>query len=266
MNLLSVVPIKFGGSILTDKSTDRGLRRWRVRKAAALVAGLRDAKGPKPIILLGGGSIAHRHAERLGLVRGAVELHRIHNMSQAMFDLKCAFAAALDRLGVAALPFHETSCLVEQGGAWSLSAEPIYRCIASGAVPILSGGPVFTGDGRIVAFSSDEYAHVLLASGRFNISRFVMIGDTPGVIGRNGAPIATLTRDNLAEVAKLDLHPGVVDISGDMEGKIQIALDLAERGVETTICGLREMNGERFAGLVAGTTVMATRIPAINLV
>lgn len=263
MQRLTVVPVKFGGSVLTDKARDRGLRRDRLRRIAGLIGGARAAAAPDLVIVLGGGSIAHRAAVRNGMAVGEVVAQRVHAMSKAMFALKCALAEELERCGVPALPFHETSNLLLDNDDIGLAAAPIGRAIASGYLPIVSGGPVFGADGTLTAFSSDRYGHALLASGLFDIARYIFVGNTPGVLAGDGRSIPALTEDNLSEMADLGLEAGVIDISGGMAEKVRIALDLARRGVETTICGLRGLTPARFAALIAGTHPAGTRIPRV---
>lgn len=261
MPRLTIVPVKFGGSVLTDKANDGGMRRDRLRTVARLIAGARDTGAPDMVIVLGGGSIAHRAAVRNGLATGETVAHRIHAMSKSMFALKCVLAEELERRGVAALPFHETSNLLIDRDGYGLAAAPIARAIASRYLPIVSGGPVFRADGKLTAFSSDRYGHALLASGLFDMPRYIFVGKTPGVLGGDGRPLAVVSAGNLDDVADLGLEEGVVDISGGMTEKVRIALDLAQRGVETRICGLRGLTPSRFAALVAGTRSEGTRVP-----
>jgi isopentenyl phosphate kinase len=262
MDPLPIVPVKFGGSIVTDKGGDKGISRGRIRAVARAVAAAREATSASLVVILGGGSIGHRSAVAYGLAAGVPELDRLHRMARAMFLLKCTLARALESAGVPTMPFHEGSLLLAEGEGARLQPLAIRRAIELGVVPILSGGPVYDSSGTMVAFNSDRLGHALLDSGGFALERFILVSDAPGVVGRDGAVIPLLTPDRLADVADIPLGAGVIDVSGGMAEKVAIASDLARRGVESVICGVEALAPERFPGIVAGKDRLGTLIPA----
>lgn len=262
MTALPIVPVKFGGSIVTDKGGDRGISRARIRAVARAIAAARAATSANLVAILGGGSIGHRSAVAYGLAAGVPALDRLHLMARAMFLLKCTLARALEAAGVPAMPFHEGSLLLAEGDGARLQPLAIRRAIEIGVVPILSGGPVYAASGTMVAFNSDRLGHALLDSGSFALQRFILVSDAPGVVGRDGAVIPVLTPDKLADVAHIPLGSGVIDVSGGMVEKVAIASDLARRGVESVICGVEALAPDRFADVVAGRSWLGTRIPA----
>ena len=184
-------------------------------------------------------------------------------MSKALFLLKCDMAAALDDCGIAAFPLQEAATVTMDGAGAGATchARPIRQAINAGMMPILSGGPVFTATGTMHAFNSDRMGHALLASGQFTLERFIFFSDVPGVLDLHRKVIPVVTSANRVMVADLGFAAGVVDISGGMMEKVAIALDLAQRGVGSVICGTRGLDARRFEHLVAGTMVEGTQIP-----
>lgn len=257
---LPIVAVKFGGSIVTDKAGDGGIRHARIRRIARVVAAARAASAAPLVLIFGGGSIGHRAAVEHGLAAGAPALGRVHRMARAMFLLKCVLARALEREGVAAMPFHETSLLLAEGDEVRLQPLALRRAVETGMVPILSGGPVYAAPGSLIPFNSDRLGAALHGSGAFEVRRFILYSDSPGVVGRDGAIIPVLGRRNLADVADIGLAPGVTDISGGMIEKVAIALDLAERGVECVICGVEALDAGAFAEMVSGAGWRGTRL------
>jgi isopentenyl phosphate kinase len=264
MTPLPIVPVKFGGSIITDKGGDKGISRGRIRAVAKAVAAARGAASASLVVILGGGSIGHRSAVAYGLAGGVPALDRLHRMARSMFLLKCTLARALERAGVPAMPFHEGSLLLAEGDGARLQPLAIRRAVEIGVVPILSGGPVYAASGAMVAFNSDRLGHALLASGGFTLERFILVSDAPGVIGLDGTVIPILTADRLADVADIPLGAGVTDVSGGMIEKVAIASDLARRGVDCVICGVDALAPPLFADIVAGRGRHGTLVPASN--
>jgi isopentenyl phosphate kinase len=244
--------VKWGGSLLTDKTRPETLRTDDLKRLAAELARALPRLQGGLVLGHGSGSFGHVAAARHRLAEGLRSGGAGHDREQlAGVGETQTRAAALHRLvldalavaGVPAFSIAPSSALVADGGEPALFfAEPVARALAAGLLPVVYGD-VVTDRRQGVAIASTERVFLALAAAlpehRWRATEALWLGDTPGVLddagvfGDAGRPIATLTT---AEAARLS--PGGsagTDVTGGMAHRLQAAIRLAAAGIPSTI-------------------------------
>ena len=173
--------------------------------------------------------------------------------------------AALARAG--ALPFSIApgSALVAAAGRpATFAVEPVARALALGLTPVVFGDVVLDRDwGAAIASTETVFAELaarlpLLPAPRFRVVRAIWLGETGGVYDAAGLPIAEITAANVDSSRAAARGAAGTDVTGGMLHRLDTALALAARGVESwivdgTVPGL-------LARALAGEAVPGTRV------
>jgi isopentenyl phosphate kinase len=250
-----VTVIKLGGSLITDKTRQDSLYEDVLTNIAGVLARHLAAFPQAMMIIMGGGSVGHFAAKELAVDRGVPEcdLGGLHRMASKMYKLKCYFADLLEQQGVAAMPFQETSCLVaREDGSVLFQDAAVRHALRLRLVPILSGGLVFDIAHGVRALNGDLLA-LALDDRAFHIKRVIMLTDVAGVISADGSAIKRLDEDSKSKMARSYGSGEKVDLTGGIDTKVEVALELARRGIPTVICSGNLLDDARFACLWHGT-------------
>lgn len=278
-----VVLVKLGGSLITDKRRPATARPAVLRRLAreiggaverGIVAGLgRGAAGAGAARLIvghGSGSFGHVAATAAGFHRGPLAPDRLAGVAAtqaAARDLHRRVVAALARAG--ALPFSIApgSALVAAAGRpATFAVEPVARALVLGFTPVVFGDVVLDREwGAAIASTETVFAELaarlpLLPAPRFRVVRAIWLGETGGVYDAAGRPIAEITAANAAAARGAARGAAGTDVTGGMLHRLDIALALAARGIESwivdgTVPGL-------LARALAGEPVPGTRVVA----
>lgn len=227
------VVVKVGGSLVSDKQKLSNLDLDVVTKYAEQLARLaRDHRGRLGLVA-GGGAIGH------GAVRGIPDdSFASLPLTKATYDVKWAWATALNNSGAPAMPVQlaGTAVLDRQGvlvGGW----HAIKRMLDCGVIPVLSGDCVLRQDGSLEIYGSDRVPEVFInAVG--NDVRVITLTDVPGVY-RDGADSSILLHHidsnstDFSSIAEWNHDPW--DTSGAMYGKVIALARLAQLGAECVI-------------------------------
>ena len=103
-------------------------------------------------------------------------------------------------------------------------------------------------------FSTETVFRVLVGGlGAFGycVRRVFWLGETAGILNADGATVERVTRANVDEVRRLAGGAAGTDVTGGMAHRLDVALDLAGRGVSSWI-----LDGTR-PGVLAGAAVTA---------
>lgn len=233
--------LKLGGSLITDKSGVRSLRRGRLERIAAEIASALARGAPALVIGHGSGSFGHVEAARSGVGEGtgAAGVAGIVRTQAAAAELHAHVLGALRRAGVAAYSIAPSSCIVtERGRPVSVAIAPLARALEAGLVPVTYGDVVMD-RARGVAIASTET--VLLAFARRLRRRGVRprvaywLGDTDGVLGSDGRTLARLRGTDLRAVLGAVGGSAATDVTGGMRHRLVTAGALARIGVTSWI-------------------------------
>ncbi len=213
--------LKLGGSVITEKGVPETVDDEALERAAAALAGIDDL-----VVVHGGGSFGHHHADRHGVTtaEGTHDADAIRDIHGAMSRLNAAVIDALADAGVPALPVHPFSVgHRDRDGTLTLPTGQVHTMIAEGFVPVLHGDGVIHADEGATVLSGDELVVALAAA--LDADRVGVCSAVRGVYDDDGDVIDTIT--DFDEVAAALGGSDAIDVSGGMTGKVRelLALD-----------------------------------------
>lgn len=242
--------LKLGGSVITDKERPETVDEEALAAASAAIGEAIAASDRDLILVHGGGSFGHYHADRHGVSAsvGTQDAAAVREIHQAMTTLNASVLAALADADVPAVPVRPLSgCARDATGDLSYALSPVETLLGEGFLPVLHGDVVaHTGAGATI-LSGDELV-VRLADG-LDADRVGLCAGVPGVLDREGDVIDRI--DAYDDVAATLGTSEDTDVTGGMAGKVEALLGLA---APTSVFGLRELPGF-LAGERPGTTV-----------
>ena len=216
-----MIVLKLGGSVVTDKSSPETVADERLARAADAIA---EYDGDL-VVVHGGGSFGHHHAERHGVTTtsGTDDARAVGEIHAAMKELNAAVVDALLDRGVPALPVHPLSVASRDADdSLSLPVEPLRRMLGEGFVPVLHGDVVVHAGRGATILSGDEVV-VALARG-LSADRVGLCSDVPGVFDRAGEVVPRV--ESFRDVSDALGGSDDTDVTGGMAAKVRELLEL----------------------------------------
>lgn len=277
MSASPVILVKFGGSLITDKTGREAARPEVVARLAAEVSGVVKTCDAAMILGHGSGSFGHSAATDSGWTAS--------DSAPARRSIACTqdAAARLHRIVVSALlaagaaPFSlapGSLMLSKKGHLAALHAEPLFEALRAGLLPVVFGDVVLDSERRAQIYSTERVflslVPALLARG--HTVRAYWLGDTDGVLDPSGKTIERIDPATAPAVleqlrAGSGRGAGTVDesarrdVTGGMRHRLESALRLARLGVPSWI-----LSGEqgRLTRAVAGEAVAGTLVEPLS--
>ena len=253
------VVLKLGGSLITKKDeretidTDALEETGRAIGEARLEATDRasgEADIEDLVVVHGGGSFGHQHAEKLGVSSdvGTTNPADIRQIHDAMGRLNKAVLDYLNDHDVGAVPVRPFSAGYRpaEGEVW-LATEQIEAMLAEGFVPVLHGD-VFTSNNAGATIVSGDELVVTLAQA-LDASRVGLCASVPGVLDEQGSVVETI--ESFDDVADALGESDATDVTGGMAAKVRALLALETDASVFDLDGLPEF----LAGGDPGTLV-----------
>ncbi len=177
------------------------------------------------VLVHGGGSFGHFHADRHGVstTAGTRDPAAIVEVHAAMTALNAAVRRSLLAAGVPAVPVRPFSAASrDRRGGLAVAADPIRTMLGEGFVPTLHGDVVaHAGEGATI-LSGDELV-VALAEG-LDADRVGLCSGVPGVLDEEGTVIERI--DAFEDAAAALGGSDATDVTGGMAGKVRSLLGL----------------------------------------
>jgi isopentenyl phosphate kinase len=254
--------VKFGGSVITDKS-----KRFTVRDDVLkrLAEELTSAKDPL-VLVHGGGSFGHPLASEYGLDSGYKEKRQLKGFSlthRAMERLNTKVVEALQDVGFAAVAIQPSACaVVEDGQIVSMELRPFHKLLELGLVPVTYGDVVPDLTRGMSILSGDQL--VVHLAQELGAQRIILGVDVEGVymgdpkVDRDAKIVPEITPESWSEVERSVGEVRAPDVTGGMANKVRELLKLAEHGIEAQIVNAmkpgilkRAILGERLGTRIA---------------
>jgi isopentenyl phosphate kinase len=239
----AVVLIKLGGSLITDKTTAYTPRPQVIARLADEVRQALDtAPDLKLIIGHGSGSFGHwaakPHGTRKG-VRTPAQWRGYAQVAAAAAQLNRIVADQLLNAGVPVLSVPPSaSARCHDYTLEYLDTHPIRTALTQGLVPLVYGdvalddvhGGTIISTEDIFAFLVKDLAH----DEKLLPSRILLLGETPGVLDRDGAVIPHIAPSDLPTLRQILAGSAGVDVTGGMADKVARMIELVQRHPETS--------------------------------
>jgi isopentenyl phosphate kinase len=266
----TVVYVKLGGSLITDKRLAETPRLDVIRQLAAEVRAAQTEQPDLQIVLgHGSGSFGHVYGRRYGTRAGVTDAagwYGFAAVADAAARLNRMVVAALLEAGVAAWAIQPSVAL--RGADGQVTAGPdatVALALERGLLPVVFGDVMLDSvRGGTIVSTEEIFAWLAAASPP---ARIVLAGEVAGVYTAD--PLMNPAAVRLAEVTPASLaalRSGLggshgVDVTGGMAAKVEQALDWVARwpGLEVILCSGLEP-GTLHAALCAPDQVSGTRI------
>jgi isopentenyl phosphate kinase len=234
----SLTFIKFGGSVITDKTGQEAPDLPTIRRLAAEVrAGLDRSPGMRLIVGHGSGSFGHTYARRYGIHLGVTP-----EGDWMGFALTAAAALRLNRIvvdellaaRVPALALQPSATLRSEWGAllgWETAA--LQTALDHGLTPIVHGDVAFdTAQGTAIISTEQLLVH-LASIPALQPTRIILVGES-GVYTADphadpqARRIPRIDSTNIGAVLQGAGASHGVDVTGGMRGKLELMWRLVE--------------------------------------
>ncbi|WP_254863153.1 isopentenyl phosphate kinase [Halovivax gelatinilyticus] len=245
------VVVKLGGSVITRKSEPETVDEAALDRASDAIAEALDSSAVGRLIVVhGGGSFGHHHANEFGVstTEGRHDVEAVAAIHGAMCALNESVVRWLRARGVPAVPVHPFSLAHrDRTGALSLPSGSVSTLLCEGFVPVVHGDLVAHESAGVTVLSGDEL--VVELADAVGAERVGLCSSVPGVLDESDAVIERI--DSFEAVANVVGGSDATDVSGGMAGKVRTLLDLERPATIFDLDGLESF----LRGESVGTTV-----------
>jgi isopentenyl phosphate kinase len=261
---MSIVFVKLGGSLITDKTEPFTARPEVIARLAREVADTWEAHGGRLVLGHGSGSFGHVAAERSGLLDPSSEdtAEAGSRTQRAAAALHRRVTDALRDAGVPVYSVAPSSAFVASAGTpVNVQAEPVQRALALGAVPVTYGDVVMDREQGAAICSTESVFRALiegLAEHGTSTRRVLWFGDTEGVYDAEGETIDVLVPDRMSQLLDDVGTPSGTDVTGGMRHRLRTARTLARQGVPSLITS--GLAADRLRHALRGASVPGTQV------
>ncbi len=230
--------IKFGGSVITDKSGQEAADLPVIARLAAELAAARTARPELELVLgHGSGSFGHLYAARYGVHKGLVS-----GADYVGFALTAGAALRLNRIvvdtllaaGVPALALQPSASLwAERGHIMEWDTTHIGRALSHGLVPVIHGDVAFdSAQGTAIISTEALLAHLTEAT-KLRPARIILVGEEAVYTADprrdpTAQRIPLITAANLTTVLHGAVGSHAVDVTGGMRSKLELMWRLVQ--------------------------------------
>ncbi|MGB9729914.1 MAG: isopentenyl phosphate kinase [Thermoprotei archaeon] len=242
INASNLVIIKLGGSVITDKSKERSVKKDTLNRLSREIA----ESHVSTIIVHGGGSFGHplakKHKVNSGL-KGSTLIGASLTES-AMKELNLYVINSLINHGIPAVSISPFSIIITDiEKVWSYFFETINFSLNIGFTPVLYGDVVLDKSNGFSILSGDKIIVELVKY--FRPKSVIFCLDVDGIytsdpkINKNAKLIRELSINDAIEIAKSS-NNSKKDVTGGIKGKLESAVEIARIGTDVIF-----INGNR---------------------
>jgi isopentenyl phosphate kinase len=260
VSLESMLLVKLGGSVVTEKGKLRTARRPAIRRLAAELAAVRQ-----PLLVVhGAGSFGHILASRHRLNEGgstAAKRSAAARVQADVRDLDHLVVEALNEVRLAAAPIPPSAVVsLDDGVVSSMDLTPFLEFASMGFTPV-TFGDVVRDMRRGFSVCSGDLLMLELARA-FRPDRAVFAADVDGLFTadpKRRRDARLLVEVSRADLSKIEFTPASrTDVTGSIEGKVRRMFDIADHVGECVLVNGNVKNRVRDA--LRGRRVVGTRI------
>jgi isopentenyl phosphate kinase len=233
----SLILIKLGGSIITDKSKPFYAREEVIRRLAREIeeAQVKLPIDTKIIIGHGSGSFGHTVAAKYQTQKGLINKDSVKGLSlvaDAAIKINRIVVKNFLREGLPVFSFAPASFILSDNfKEKEVFLQPLIESLERGLLPVIYGDVVLDIKSGCAIFSSEKTLDLIAQnlSKKFRQIKVIYCGDTDGVYDNYGKTIPQITPQNYQEVKKWIGASGKTDVTGGMLHKVEESLSLAKK-------------------------------------
>ncbi len=238
----SITLLKIGGSVITDKHTPYTAQIDVIRTIAREVK-----KTPKKLLIShGSGSFGHTSASLYGGGKGYTDKWGIAKVAFDAREINHILMDIFIQEKLPAISLSPMSFLITKSGQVK---QHVYEIIAAvlqqGLLPVVYGDVIWDTQWKSTIYSGEKIlnniATYLTMHGYF-VEKIIQVCNTNGVYDSNKKTIPFIEPKSWNEVKKLIKLSDVPDVTGGMLHKVEDAVRMADKGIETWIINGNDMH------------------------
>lgn len=253
-----IILIKFGGSIITDKNTPYKARPDVIRRLARELKKIKDAS---VVLAHGSGSFGHTSAKEFGGKKGYKSKWGIAKVARDAMEINRIVMDILIDEGLAAVSIRPMSMMMTSAGKIKNQLfQIVEEIINQDLIPVVYGDVIWDKKWKSTIYSGEttlnEIGKYLMKKG-FSVDKIIQVGETNGVYDNKGNTIPQITKRNWRSIERYIFRSANADVTGAMKHKIENALSIADKGIETWIANgivpnelSHALNGKNIQGTI----------------
>lgn len=259
MYVRKIILIKFGGSIVTDKDIPYKARPDVIRR---LVRELKKIKDVSIVLAHGVGSFAHTSALKYGGKRGYASKWGIAKVARDAMEINRIVMDILIEEGIPAISLRPMSMMITSAGKLKKNLfEIVEETLNQGLMPVVYGDVIWDTKWKSTIYSGEMTLNeigIYLSKKGFKVDKIIQVGETSGVYDDKRKTIPLISKENWKSIKQYVFNSKRADVTGAMKHKIENALEVADRGIETWIANGIVRN--EFYRALEGKTIHGTII------
>ncbi|MFC1625947.1 isopentenyl phosphate kinase [Patescibacteria group bacterium] len=252
----SLILIKLGGSVITNKSKPFSARRKAIARLGRELQQIQGKYKGKILVGHGSGSFGHTVASKYKTQEGVINKNSVKGFcltADAAIRINRIVIEEFLKLGIKAVSFAPLSFIYEG----KVFFNNIKKALDIDTLPIIYGD-VIMNKGKGFCIYSGEKTLDLLAdklSEYYKVEKIIMVGDTDGVYDLKGRTIKKISAKNSKEIRSALGGSKSTDVTRGMLHKVNQSLSLSrEKNIITII-----INGNRRNELVKAVIGQKTK-------
>ena len=232
---MPVLCVKLGGSLITDKSTPYKANITAIRNIA------RDLKSIKTPLLIahGSGSFAHTSAKKYGGGHGYSLKLGVAKVARDAMEINRIIMDIFVEEGLPAISLRPMSMILSSGGKLKKNLfEIVEETLRQGLIPVVYGDIIWDTKWKSTIFSGEKTLNEIalyLKKRGFIVSKIIQVGKTNGVYDNKGKTIPLISHKNWKNIKRYVFESKDADVTGGMMHKIENALSITDKNIETQI-------------------------------
>lgn len=238
----SIILIKLGGSIITDKNSEKKADLTKIQQLAQEIHGAKRKTADLIVLGHGAGSFGHPQAKKYGTKEGLTELESIIGMAQvrsAVTELNALVINALIAAQEPAITISPFSFITSSNKVFnSLFLDSLLNVLDHKGLPVIHGDVITDNKIGCTIFSGETILNILaeqLQKQGYVIKCIIEVGKTDGVYDENGETIPEINSTNFSQMKHVLQQSEGIDVTGGMLHKVEEAYTLAQKGIPTLL-------------------------------
>lgn len=233
----SLYIVKLGGSSITDKNTPYKARKNVIQNLAQEIKKSGAKNGL--IIAHGSGSFGHTSATKFGGKKGYKSKIGIATVSADAARINQIVTDIFVQEGLPVVSLSPMSMIIAKNGKLDSSFfRVIEEVLKQGLIPVVYGDVIWDKAWKSTIFSGEktisEIVLFLMKNG-YKVEKVIELSQTNGVYDSNGKTVEKIDSKNFNKIGFSFTKGDRMDVTGGMKHKVEVALDLAKKGVNTLI-------------------------------
>ncbi|MFZ1549012.1 MAG: isopentenyl phosphate kinase [Microgenomates group bacterium] len=239
-----IIFIKFGGSIITDKSIPLTPNLSTIESLSKQFGRVAKEMSDEHSFVIGNGagSFGHYFADKYDLVHGIHTKDQIEGFSTEQYydtDLNHLIVKNIMVHHPLIQAFHPSSMFLMRGGKFKKClVEPIINALTLGITPSIYGNIVTDEQSGCCILSTETIFHELIkqfSRKKIQVAKVIYLTSIDGFQREDGSVIQKVDKISFLKNEKYLYNTKGFDVTGGMRQKITEALKLASLGIQTHI-------------------------------